>query len=301
MSSYAEVLESIFTSENKYTVLQLIKALINAVNAMAGKTVTDVDIEQGAVTVGQPTTVKLTFTFDDDSEEELEFAVPAGARGLTGAAGQDGADGTDGVGVASVSVDANNHVQVTYTNGTTEDAGAITVPEGGTKWYSHRLAILLGDLTIGDVTYANRSSNPVTVDLLSTRNTAFDSNSLTSLLYGIARGYKIDTTFDTGNGGNTIIFSDCLKIGNFNDGKYSVSSYDYSYRVKFGADGASGYYNIGSTNVIPPSTINITLSPDPKADISTGIISISGSVRAILSSVTIVSDTVYPIPTPMPV
>ena len=50
---------------------------------------------------------------------------PQGIQGADGADGQDGADGEDGVGIASVSVNASNHLIVTKTDGTTQDAGEI--------------------------------------------------------------------------------------------------------------------------------------------------------------------------------
>lgn len=50
-----------------------------------------------------------------------------GAPGADGQNGQDGADGEDGVGIASVSVNASNHLIVTKTDDTTQDAGEINV------------------------------------------------------------------------------------------------------------------------------------------------------------------------------
>lgn len=57
--------------------------------------------------------------------ETVNIKGPAGADGAPGAPGADGADGTDGVGIASVSVNASNHLIVTKTDGTTQDAGEI--------------------------------------------------------------------------------------------------------------------------------------------------------------------------------
>ncbi|MBP5332382.1 MAG: metallophosphoesterase [Lachnospiraceae bacterium] len=47
------------------------------------------------------------------------------ARNIKGADGADGQDGADGVGIDTVYIDANNHLIVTKTDGTSEDAGEI--------------------------------------------------------------------------------------------------------------------------------------------------------------------------------
>ena len=120
MSRYSEVLESIFTSENKYTVLQLLKALINAVEEMAGHTVTDLALTQDTVITGQPSNVTLTFTFDDNTTNEFTFTVPAGARGYS---------------ITKAEITNENHLIVTYADETTQDAGAIN----GTQLYRHLL------------------------------------------------------------------------------------------------------------------------------------------------------------------
>ena len=52
-----------------------------------------------------------------------------GPQGPAGPAGADGRDGTDGLGIASVNIDVNEHLIITYDDGTTHDAGVI--PSGG--------------------------------------------------------------------------------------------------------------------------------------------------------------------------
>lgn len=70
---------------------------------------------------------------------EFTEAIPGGTRvtfGWTGIDGthqttniyvMDGAPGRDGLGIASVYVDVNSHLIITYTDGTTTDAGKIEV------------------------------------------------------------------------------------------------------------------------------------------------------------------------------
>ena len=53
-----------------------------------------------------------------------------GQPGKDGANGADGKNGSDGVSVSKVEVDADNHLQITLSNGTTQDAGQITVSGG---------------------------------------------------------------------------------------------------------------------------------------------------------------------------
>lgn len=122
MSRYSEVLESIFTSENKYTVLQLLKALISAVEEMAGHTVTTIDLEQSGVITGQPTDVLIRFTFDDDTTDQFTFTIPAGARGYS---------------ITSAEITDDNHLVVTFGDGSTKDAGTIR----GSKLYRHNITI----------------------------------------------------------------------------------------------------------------------------------------------------------------
>ena len=162
MSRYSEALESIFTSENKYTVLQLLKAFIAAVGELAGKTVTDVSISEGATVAGQPKTVTLTFTFDDDSTRQLSFTIPAGAKGdtgdigpqgpagpqgpkgdtgETGATGATGPQGSPGVGIPTGGTTGQ---VLSKASGTDYDTEWITPASGGgTKLYYH--AIRLSD------------------------------------------------------------------------------------------------------------------------------------------------------------
>jgi hypothetical protein len=60
-----------------------------------------------------------------------------GDSGPAGPAGQAGASGAAGRGISSVATDNNNHLIVTFTDGSTQDIGPVTVPppsgaDGGT-------------------------------------------------------------------------------------------------------------------------------------------------------------------------
>lgn len=93
---YYEALESIFTSENKYTVLQLIKALIEATDELAGHTIVDIAVTEGTVIAGQPTPLVITFSLDDNTTKEFTVYLPAGAQGLQGPQGPKGDKGDTG-------------------------------------------------------------------------------------------------------------------------------------------------------------------------------------------------------------
>ena len=95
MSRYYDVLESIFTSEDKYTVLQLIKRLIEATDELAGNVITDITIEQTEPVAGEVTTLYLLITLDDNSVKRLEFQLPV-ALGPQGPAGPQGPQGETG-------------------------------------------------------------------------------------------------------------------------------------------------------------------------------------------------------------
>lgn len=93
---YYEALQSIFTSENKYTVLQLIKALIDATDELAGHTFTDISVTEGTVVAGEPTPLLITFTLEDNTTKEYTVYLPAGAQGLQGPQGPKGDKGDTG-------------------------------------------------------------------------------------------------------------------------------------------------------------------------------------------------------------
>lgn len=68
------------------------------------------------------------------------IAGATGAQGAPGATGPQGGQGLQGVpgvagapgrGVSNIAVDTNNHLIVTYSDGTTSDAGAVQVSGGG--------------------------------------------------------------------------------------------------------------------------------------------------------------------------
>ncbi len=62
---------------------------------------------------------------------------PPGQAGTPGAQGNPGSNGPPGRGITSLAVDSFNHLIVTYSDGTSSDAGPVTVPaptggDGGT-------------------------------------------------------------------------------------------------------------------------------------------------------------------------
>lgn len=84
---------------------------------------------------------EITFAYGGQNTKTIELyhGEPGkdGVSGKDGAPGKDGSNGapgkngSDGVSVTKVEVDSNNHLQVTLSNGKTQDAGAITVSGGG--------------------------------------------------------------------------------------------------------------------------------------------------------------------------
>ena len=69
---------------------------------------------------------RVTFLWIDNSSVEHTSTMDV-MNGLNGQDGQDGEDGQDGKGIQSVSVNALNHLILTYTDGTVVDAGEIEI------------------------------------------------------------------------------------------------------------------------------------------------------------------------------
>ena len=92
---------------------------------------------------------RITFAWelDDGTPQTETLDVMNGAdgqTGQTGPAGQDGAPGKDGIngrdgvpgrGISSTTIDANNHLIITYTDGNTSDAGLLPVGQNGNNTY----------------------------------------------------------------------------------------------------------------------------------------------------------------------
>ena len=134
MSRYSEALESIFTSEQKYTVLQLIKALIASTEELAGHTVVDSEVTQTTPVAGQPTTVSVVLTFDDDTTKTLTVTVPAGAQGIQGETGATGPQGPQGETGATGPQGPQGETGATGPQGSKGDTGATGAqgPQGET-------------------------------------------------------------------------------------------------------------------------------------------------------------------------
>lgn len=121
---------------------------IDAKTLAASKKYTDTEIAGGGAIKGKNCTIdsitpitggnRVTFkwTLDNGTVQTGTMDVMDGAegaqgpQGIQGPAGADGADGEDGLGIASVDIrTVDNHLIITYTDGTTHDAGEI--PSGG--------------------------------------------------------------------------------------------------------------------------------------------------------------------------
>lgn len=89
----------------------------------------------------------LILTFSDSTQADVGLVVGAdglngsdgtdgapGADGANGADGAPGVDGSDGRGIASMAIDGSNHLIITYTDTTTEDAGVIPGAGGAAAW-----------------------------------------------------------------------------------------------------------------------------------------------------------------------
>lgn len=110
-------------ASKKYT-----KDTVEGAGAIKGKNCTVDSITD--ITGGHRVTFK--WTLDNGTVQTGTMDVMDGAQGIQGPegpAGADGADGQDGLGIASVDINAENHLIITYTDGTTHDAGEI--PSGG--------------------------------------------------------------------------------------------------------------------------------------------------------------------------
>lgn len=79
----------------------------------------------------------LLLTMSNSTVLDAGYVVgPAGVDGVDGTDGAPGADGTDGRGIASMAIDGSNHLIITYTDSTTEDAGLIPGAGGSATWGS---------------------------------------------------------------------------------------------------------------------------------------------------------------------
>ena len=92
---------------------------------------------------------RITFAWEDDegTAQTSTLDVMDGTQGAPGQDGQDGAPGADGKdgkngtngapgrGIASTTIDGNNHLIITYTDGNTDDAGALPVGQNGNNTY----------------------------------------------------------------------------------------------------------------------------------------------------------------------
>ena len=112
MLNYETILSSY---DDKMTLMQWLKKVEEALkNASAT-----------AFKVNKKGEATLTFEIDFEDGTKLESGEIVLQQGETGPQGPQGETGPQGVGVVSFSIDANNHLIVTFTNGTTQDIGNI--------------------------------------------------------------------------------------------------------------------------------------------------------------------------------
>ena len=71
----------------------------------------------------------------DGADGQTGQTGPAGKDGADGAPGTNGRDGAPGRGISSTTIDANNHLIITYTDGNTSDAGLLPVGQNGNNTY----------------------------------------------------------------------------------------------------------------------------------------------------------------------
>lgn len=91
-----------------------------------------------------------------------ESTTPPETQNIKGEPGTNGTDGDDGVGIESVSVNASNHLIVTKTDGTTQDAGEIQT--GGTVAEYPQYAATERDLVYNTVRgYISTLDNPIII------------------------------------------------------------------------------------------------------------------------------------------
>lgn len=119
-------LSSIYTAADKYTVLQLLNALLDKVKDLE---ITDVDVNKTDVNK-----FKLVFTFADNTTMETpEITLPYEIQNIeivnghlifTLESGETMDAGNLG-GISSLSVNNNQHLIVTYQDGTTNDLGSV--------------------------------------------------------------------------------------------------------------------------------------------------------------------------------
>lgn len=76
---------------------------------------------------GANCTISFTEAIPGGTKITFEWIGASGATEHTSIYVMDGQDGRDGLGIASVHVDVNGHLIITYTDGTSSDAGKIEV------------------------------------------------------------------------------------------------------------------------------------------------------------------------------
>lgn len=109
---------------------------INVETLAAAMAYTKKSIEGGGAVAGKNCTIesivpiiggnRVTFKWYLDDGEEQTGTMDV-MDGINGTDGKDGTDGVDGIGITSVSITDANHLIVTYTDGSSIDAGLINV------------------------------------------------------------------------------------------------------------------------------------------------------------------------------
>lgn len=176
-----------------------------------------------------------TITYTDGTTSTFNVT-----NGLNGADGADGEDGSDGVGIASVSINSNNHLIVTKTDGTTQDAGEI---QGG------------GGASIDDSTPASNKvySSAKTTELVGTK---FDAEwasiqratnlvDFTQSKYNWKPSTSSSATYADGSTSNNYFTTNLISCARFEKLKFSITSMPSYFRI-FMYDSTQKYLNSNS-------------------------------------------------------
>lgn len=105
-------------------------AVIDKKTYALSKKYTDEEVAGGGAIKGKNCTIDSTTPITGGTRITFKWELDDGTVKTTSINVMNGAAGADGLGVKSVSVRADNHLIITYTDNSTEDAGEIHVSGG---------------------------------------------------------------------------------------------------------------------------------------------------------------------------
>ena len=126
---------------------------------------------------GSNCTISFTEAIPGGTKITFEWIGASGATEHTSIYVMDGHDGRDGLGIASVYVDANGHLIIVYTDGTSTDAGKIEVHSAvdSVNGKTGDVILTLSDVVnIGDGLTYDAQTNTLSVSQQSVQNTVED-------------------------------------------------------------------------------------------------------------------------------